>query len=343
MKKVTPTSDRKLDHIQINLDKEVSSELSNGLERFRFIHEALPNLNLSEIDPSTNLFGKKLSAPILISSMTGGAQEARRINNNLASGAITSGIAMGVGSQRAAIEDKQLETTYQIRSIAPNILLFANLGAIQLNYGYGIEECERAVSMIGADALVLHFNALQEAIQPEGNTDFNGLLSKVQVICKHLSVPVIAKEVGWGVSGETAKRLADAGVSAIDVSGAGGTSWSQVELHRATTPRQAKIAASFRSWGIKTADSIIQIKNSVPEMILIASGGIRNGIEIAKCICLGASLVGIAGPFLKAASESSQEVENLIEDLISELKICMFVSGASNISQLENLTLLTDD
>jgi isopentenyl-diphosphate delta-isomerase len=247
---------------------------------------------------------------------------------------------MGVGSQRAAIEDPGLADTFQVRQAAPDILLFANLGAIQLNYGYGIDECLKAVEMIEADALILHFNALQEAVQPEGDTKWAGLLGKVETVCNKMPVPVIAKEVGWGFSGKTARKLADAGISAIDVAGAGGTSWSQVEMYRAKTESQARLAGTFINWGIPTADSIQQIKREVPEMVVFASGGIRTGIDIAKSIALGASLGGMASPFLKAAAISTEKTLETIQEIKREIQVCMFAAGAVDISRLHETPLL---
>ena len=205
------------------------SGLTTGLERYRFIHRALPEVNLDDVDLNLSLFHRCLCAPILISSMTGGTEEASRINRTLAEAAQTTGIAMGLGSQRAAIEHPELIETFRVRDVAPDILLFANLGAVQLNYGYGVDECRRAVEMIQADALILHLNAVQEAVQPEGDTRFAGLTNQIEQVCRALSVPVIAKEVGWGFSEADVRLLVNAGVSAIDVAGAGGTSWSQVE------------------------------------------------------------------------------------------------------------------
>lgn len=345
MTKVTPaaaqeTSRRKADHIRINLEEDVRSGLTTGLERFRFIHQAVPELNLSEVDTQVEWFGKRLSAPLLISSMTGGTGNAGPINRQLAAAAQTMRIAMGVGSQRAALESAELAATFRVRSLAPDILLFANLGAVQLNYGYGPDECRRAVEMIEADALILHLNALQEAVQPEGDTNFAGLLSKIEAVCRALPVPVIAKEVGWGISEQAARRLAAVGVAAIDVAGAGGTSWSQVEMYRANTESQRRIAATFVDWGIPTADSILNVRRAAPGLPIIASGGLRNGIEVAKCLALGARLCGLAGPFLKAANVSAEAVCQVIGDLTRELQIAMFAAGAANVAQLQETQLV---
>jgi len=224
---------RKSDHITINLSKDVDfKDLPTGFEQYRFIHCALPEIDLAEVDTSTNLLGKHLSMPLVISSMTGGTPEARSINLRLAEAAQQMGVGMGVGSQRAAIEDESLAATYQVRTVAPDILLMANLGAVQLNYGYRVDECRRAVEMIAADALILHLNPLQEAIQPEGNTRFAQLLPRIEAVCSTLEVPVVVKEVGWGISERIARQLANAGIAAIDVAGAGGTSWSNGSVLR---------------------------------------------------------------------------------------------------------------
>jgi isopentenyl-diphosphate delta-isomerase len=342
MKKVTTTSQRKTDHIRINLEENVDSSQTTGLERFSFLHEALPDFNLSDVSLETKFLKKPLQAPLLISSMTGGTDDAMRINRNLAKAAQTTGIAMGVGSQRAALETPDLAKTFQIRDIAPDILLFANLGAIQLNHGNDVEDCFEAVEMIQADALILHLNPLQEAVQPEGNTNFAGLLDTIEHVCTAIPVPVIVKEVGWGISGETAKRLVDVGVAVIDVAGAGGTSWSQVEMYRAETESQAKIAASFIDWGIPTADSILMVKETTPNTPIIASGGLRSGVDIAKTIALGASLGGMAGPFIKAANVSSEKVSEVIETVNKQLQISMFAAGVQNIPQLKETPLRTN-
>lgn len=339
MPKVTQTSSRKADHIRINLDEDVRSGLTSGLERYRFTHQALPELNLEDIDLNSGLFGRELRAPILISSMTGGTEQAGRINRVLAEAAQETGIAMGLGSQRAAIENPGLSDTFQVRQLAPDVLLFANLGAVQLNYGYGIEQCQQAVDMIEADALILHLNPLQEAVQPEGDTRFSGLLNKIEAICQALHVPVIMKEVGWGFSEQAARQLAEAGVAAIDVAGAGGTSWTQVEMHRAETKDQALLAAAFIDWGIQTAQAIINVRNAAPDLKVFASGGLREGIDIAKCIALGASLGGMASPFLKAANQSVEKTVDTISLIRRQIEITMFASGTANLEQLRKSRL----
>ncbi len=336
MKEVTPIGSRKSDHLRINLEEDVRSGLISGLEQYHFVHHALPEINLKDVDPSVRLFGKTLNAPILISSMTGGTQAAFEINQLLASAAQQSHIAMGVGSQRIALEQPDLAYTFQVRRLAPDTLLFANLGAIQLNYGYGLAECQRAVDMLEADALVLHINPLQEALQIEGNTDFAGLLKNIEAVCKSLSVPVIAKEVGWGFSEQDIFLLAQAGVTAIDVAGAGGTSWSQVEMYRAEDDTRRQLAAAFSNWGIPTAEVIQNVTQTAPHLTVIASGGLRTGVDVAKCLALGTTLGGMAGPFLKAASQSFDETMKLINLIIEEIRICMFATGSVTLDQLRD-------
>jgi len=335
MTKVAPIGQRKADHIKINLEKDVRSALTTGLENYHFTHEALPELNLEHVDTSLKLFDKLLAAPILISSMTGGTEEAETINLRLAETAYVMRAAMGVGSQRAAIEHPEQVRTFQVRRVAPDILLFANLGAVQLNYSYGIDQCRRAVDMIEADALILHFNPLQEAVQDAGDTNFANLARKVEEVCKKLGVPVIAKEVGWGISERTAKLLADCGVSAIDVAGAGGTSWSQVEMHRAPDEFTRELAATFVGWGIPTANSILNVKQAAPTMTIFASGGINDGLDIAKCIALGASLGGMAGNFLKAAAVSSEKAIEVMKLTKRQIQVTMFAAGVGTLEGLK--------
>ncbi len=334
MTKVAPIDQRKSDHIKINLEQDVRSALTSGLEKYHFIHEALPELDLNRIDTSLNLFGKPLTSPTLISSMTGGTSEAETINLRLAEAAQECGIAMGVGSQRAAIEDPEQAKTFQVRRAAPDILLFANLGAVQFNYGYGVDECRKAVDMIEADALYLHLNPVQEAVQDAGDTNFAGLAKKIEAICKKLEVPVIAKEVGWGISERTAKILAECGVSAIDVAGAGGTSWSQVEMHRAPDEFTRNLAATFAGWGIPTAESIVGVKRAAPEMRVFASGGIKDGLDIAKCIALGATLGGMAGQFLKAAAISTEKAVEMMKLTKRQIEVTMFATGVGALDEL---------
>jgi isopentenyl-diphosphate delta-isomerase len=325
---------RKEEHLKISLNNDVDlKDVTTGLEEYDFLHQALPELDLAGIDLSSTLFGKKVKAPLIISSMVGGIDAVATINRNLAQAAQSLGLAMGVGSQRCMIEDPATVYTYAVRDVAPDILLFANLGAIQLNNGYGIRECLLAVESIEADALVLHLNPLQEALQPEGNTNFAGLLGKIETVCRKLPVPVIVKEVGWGISGEVARKLAEAGVAGIDIAGTGGTSWSQIEGIRSGNISKSK---AFARWGIPTADSVNMAKQGAPDLTMIASGGIRTGLDVAKVIALGADAAGMAAPLLRPASISPEAVVAIFQEVIEFLKIAMFCIGTGNISQLKN-------
>src|SRR5918994_2163091 len=281
---LTATQKRKKEHLEICLDaNNVAGHFGTGLDRYRFIHNALPELDIDEIDVSATFLGKRLKAPILISSMTGGFDLARKVNRNLSAAAQHLGLGMGVGSQRVAIEEPSVADSFKVRDVAPDILLLGNLGAVQLNYGYNIDHCRRAVEMIDADGLILHLNVLQEAVQPEGNRNFKGIAQKISEVCRELEFPVVAKEVGSGISADVATRLRDAVVKAIDVAGQGGTSWYAVEARRAA--KQGKPAdTTFANWGIPTEEALISVRRAVPDLQIVASGGIRTGLDIAKCI-----------------------------------------------------------
>jgi isopentenyl-diphosphate delta-isomerase len=277
-------AERKSEHIALVLREAVEFERSTGLERFEFIHEALPELSLDELDTSTSFFGKRLAAPILVSGMTGGTHQAAEINRSIAASVASLGLGMGVGSQRISAERPEVADTFCVRDVAPDVFLIANLGAVQLNYGFTPDDCRRLVDSIRADAIALHLNPLQEAIQPGGNTNFRGLLAKIGQVCATLPVPVIVKEAGCGIFGDTARRLVDAGVSAIDVGGAGGTCWTDIEGRRSDSAATRAIAATFREWGIPTADAVRSVRAACPQTPLIASGGLRSGLDIAKCL-----------------------------------------------------------
>lgn len=327
---------RKSEQLNIALYEQTEFiNVSPGFDDYRFIHQALPEIDLKDVNLSTVLFGKNLAAPIIISSMVGGNKEATRINRNLAQAAQNLGLAMGVGSQRCLIENPETSGTYRVRDIAPDILLFANLGAVQLNYGYTAKECQIVVESIGANALILHLNSLQEALQPDGNTNFAGLLDKIEGVCRELTVPVIIKEIGCGISEEAARKLAKIGISGIDIAGAGGTCWSEIEKIRTNDKLGKRVAGTFRSWGIPTTDSVIATSKAVPQLPIIASGGIRTGIDVAKAIALGADAAGIAKPLLKAADDSAKAVENHLQEMMEVLKITMFCIGAVDIKKLK--------
>nr|WP_242038340.1 type 2 isopentenyl-diphosphate Delta-isomerase [Chroococcidiopsis sp. [FACHB-1243]] len=330
------TESRKADHLRICIEQDVQCQsVTNGLERYRFTHTCLPELNRGDIDLTTTFLGKRLGAPLLISSMTGGTEQAGIINRRLAEVAQHYKIAMGVGSQRVAVEKPQVADTFAVRSLAPDIPLFANLGAVQLNYEYGLEQCLRVVDILEADALILHLNPLQECIQPRGDVNFCGLLDKIEKLCMRLPVPAIAKEVGNGISGEMAQKLINAGIAAIDVAGAGGTSWAKVESERAETAMQRRLGLTFADWGIPTAECIINVRQVAPNIPLIASGGLRHGLEVAKAIALGADLAGLAMPFLRAAADSESTLHALAEVLIAEITTVLFCTGNANLQQLK--------
>jgi isopentenyl-diphosphate Delta-isomerase len=331
------TQNRKADHIRICLEDNVQSpEITTGLEKYRFTHVCLPELDGKDIDVSTTFLEKHLNAPLLISSMTGGTEQAGIINRRLAEVAQKYKLAMGVGSVRVAVEKPQVADTFAVRKYAPDILLFANLGAVQLNYQYGIDECLRIIDITEADALILHINPLQEFIQPRGDTNFLGLLDKIQDLCIKLPVPVIAKEVGNGISATMAEKLIAAGVQAIDVAGAGGTSWALVEGERAETSLQRRLGQTFGDWGIPTADCITSIRTHDPNIPLIASGGLRHGLDVAKAIALGADIAGLAMPFLKAAAVSEAAVVELTEILIAEITTVLFCTDNNSLYDLKH-------
>ncbi|MDY6938359.1 MAG: type 2 isopentenyl-diphosphate Delta-isomerase [Cyanobacteriota bacterium] len=331
------TQNRKADHLKICLEDDVEfRQQTTGLERYRFTHCCLPELDRDRINITTEFFGKTLGAPLLISSMTGGTELAQTINYRLAAIAQHYKIAMGVGSQRVAVENPQLHSTFAVREIAPDAVIFANLGAVQLNYGYGIEQCQRVVDWLAADALILHLNPLQECVQTHGDTNFAGLLDKIAILCKKLPVPVIAKEVGNGISARMAQRLIEAGVRAIDVAGAGGTSWSKVESQRAKDAKQQRLGMTFADWGLPTAECIASIRAANATIPLIASGGLRHGLDAAKAIALGANLAGFASPFLKAAAESEAAVGDLVDVLMAELVTVLFCTGNATLADLQS-------
>ncbi|HOG47470.1 MAG TPA: type 2 isopentenyl-diphosphate Delta-isomerase [Anaerolineae bacterium] len=327
---------RKSDHLQICLQQDVGFKgLTAGFEHCRLVHQALPELAPDDVDLSTVFLGKRLRAPLLVSPMTGGTPAAAEINRTLAAAAAALGIAMGVGSQRAAIEDPALTPTYSVRDTAPAIALLANLGAVQLNYGYGMEQCRRAVEMIDADALVLHLNPLQECLQPEGNRDFRALLPKIAEVCRSLGRPVIVKEVGWGLSSQVVRALFEAGVYAVDVAGAGGTSWGEVERRRALSDDTAALAATFAAWGIPTAEAIRDARAAAGEgRVIIGSGGICDGLQGAKALALGADLVGMALPLLRPATLSVEAVVARLELFLAELRLAAFLTGSRSVAAL---------
>ncbi len=328
-------TDRKSEHIRICLEEPVQAlGVTTGLERWRLEHQALPEMSLAETDLSLTLAGKALRSPFVISAMTGGTPEAGEINRHLALAAQELGLAMVLGSQRPAIEDPSLADTYHVRRWAPDILLFANLGAVQLNEGYGLAQCREAVDMVEADGLALHLNPLQELLQPEGDSDFRGLAGKIGEIAAALDLPVLVKEVGWGISARVAALLGEAGVRLVEVAGAGGTSWSAVESYRAENDASRRVAEAFADWGIPTADAILNVRRTTPNTEIIASGGIRTGVEAAKALALGARAVGVALPLLRPALGSASEVIELVRELERQLRIAMTCTSSHRLTDL---------
>jgi len=324
------TKSRKDEHIKICLEKDVEFKKTNGFEYVELEHKALPEIERGEINLETKFLGKKFSAPLFIEAMTGGTKKGEYINKNLAKAAEALGIGMGVGSQRAMLEDKKLVKTYYVRDVAPNIFLLGNIGAVQLKT-YDFESIFWLVDAIKADGLAVHLNVAQELAQKEGDKKWEGVYNDISDLCKKADFPVIVKETGCGISGKIAKSLEDAGVKAIDVAGAGGTSWTRVEGYR--NKRDMK---HIEEWGIPTAFALKDVLENV-KIPVIASGGIRNGLEVAKALAMGASLVGIALPLLKPATISWQKVKTRLEKIIEELKDVMFLVGAKNIKELQKV------
>lgn len=331
----TETLRRKDEHLDLCLTEEVRGrDIGTGLDRYRFRHNALPELDFSLIDTSAHFLGRPLKTPFMVSSMTGGTPRAGEINRRLAAAAQARGWAMGLGSLRAAIENADAANSFRVRKLAPDIPLVANIGAVQLNYGFDAEKCRQAVEIAEADGLVLHLNSLQEAIQAGGNTDFGGLLRQIERISRSLAVPVGVKEVGWGIDGKTARLLSDAGVQFIDVAGAGGTSWSQVEKLRSNDPVKKAAAERFAEWGIPTAECLQEARAALPSAFLIASGGISDGLQAAKALALGANLAGFGRSLLEAAHESEEKLRRVFEQAELELRIAMFGIGAADMKAL---------
>jgi len=336
--------ERKASHLQICLDENVQARrATTGFEDILLLHKALPEIEREKIDLSTEVFNHKFAAPIIVGAMTGGTSEAMRINAAIAEAAEELRLGMGVGSQRAAIENPRLERTFSItREKAPTAFLIANIGGPQLVEGYSVKEARKAVDMMGADALAIHLNPLQEAIQPEGETNCVGVLRKIGEIAQALEVPVIVKETGAGIAAEEAERLEAAGVAGIDVAGVGGTSWAAVEYHRAKGVQdeiRQRLGETFWDWGIPTAASLIEVVQSV-RLIVLASGGVRSGIDVAKALALGASLASMSLPILGPATKSSKEVKKALQLVTEELRNAMFLVGAEAISELRKVPVV---
>ncbi len=329
------TASRKDEHLRINIDEDVAAKgVETGFGDWRFVHRALPEIDLDDVTLRTNLLGHQVGAPLLVSCMTGGTDQTRIINERLARVAQAHGLAMGLGSCRVLLEQPDVLPTFDVRELAPDVPLLANLGAVQLNLGIGVDECRHLLHALRADALVLHLNPLQEALQAAGNTCFSGLLARIAAVCAGLGAPVIVKEVGWGIADDLTAQLFEAGVAAVDVAGAGGTSWSEVERHRMHDSARARVAAAFAGWGIPTADALIGARSAAPAGVLIASGGIRDGIDVAKALTLGADSVGIAGPLVRAAAAGDDALEETVSVILEELRLAMFCVGVVRVFDL---------
>jgi isopentenyl-diphosphate delta-isomerase len=341
------TSKRKIDHIQVSLTKDVqASQKKTGFEDIELVHNALPEIDMKDVETGTELFGRKMSAPLIIAGMTGGHPIAKRINSVLAEIAQEMKIGMGVGSQRAAIENPSLTETFSIaRKLAPDILIIANIGAPQLAKGYGLREARKAVEMVEADALAIHLNPLQEAVQLEGETNTRGVLNKIKSIVDELGIPVIVKETGCGIAYEEACKFAGIRVKGVDVGGAGGTSWSAVEAYRELNQVNSKTVESplgftFRDWGIPTAASIVEV-SATNKLKVIGTGGVRSGIDVAKSIALGAHSAGIALPFLKPAYTGDEDgLRSMVTRVVRELRTVMYLTGSADLKTLNSANLV---
>jgi isopentenyl-diphosphate delta-isomerase len=337
------TEDRKDAHLRICLEEPIERlGVTTGFERYRFEHDALPELARDEIDLTTTVFGKKLSAPIMIGAMTGGTPWAGEINRILARAAQECGVGMALGSQRKMLESPEVASTFAVRDVAPDLLLMGNVGAVQLNYGVGVEEIETLINGVGCDMFAFHLNALQEAIQPEGDTDFRGLIGKLTDVVPQLSVPVVFKEVGSGFSRKTLKKIENIPFAGLETAGVGGTSWSKIETYRTDSWIQQMTGRRLGDWGVPTSESLqaaVDIYGT--ERVIICSGGIRTGLQMAKAVAMGANLVASALPFLKAAHDGGYEaVVMTIRQFIDELRTICFVTGAKDLQALRAQTLL---
>lgn len=338
MSDTASTGRRKQDHIELCLDGDGAAfrARTNGLDAYELIHDALPELDLEAIDLSCDFLGHHLRLPLIISSMTGGGRDSGRLNRVLARGANEIGCAIGVGSQRAMLEDASLAEGFRIREVAPDVPIFGNLGAAQFNRGYGVDACLRAVEEIEADGLFIHLNSLQEALQPEGDTDFSGLVERIGELASDLPFPVLVKTCGNGISERTARKLVGLPIAGIEASGAGGTSWARIETLRGDDPEAGRL---FGDWGESTADSILAVRQSLPRLPLIASGGIQSGVDVALALSLGADLAGLARPLLQAADRGEEALVERLERIGRELQVACFYAGVGRVDELDRTVL----
>lgn len=330
----TSSPEDKGEHIRLCLENDMESGLSNGFGKYRLINQPLPEISFGSVDTTCKFLGKDISAPFVISPLTGGSSLSKIINTNLAKAAQDLGVVLSVGSQRLALDNPDLAATYQVREAAPDIPIMANLGAVYLNYGYGLDDCEAAVKMIDADALCLYLNPMQKILQGAINLDFEGLVDKIAHLCRHLSVPVVVKEVGFGLSPKAAELLAEAGVTCLDIAGAGGTSWAKITRQMKKSV-WGQTGACFDDWGTPTAEALVSVRQAVENTQLIASGGIRNGLDMAKALALGADYAGMALPLLRPAKQSADAVKSRIESVVHELRIAMLCSGVKTLEDFK--------
>jgi isopentenyl-diphosphate delta-isomerase len=330
---------RKAAHLGIASAHDVeAAQARSGFQRWRLPHVALPEGRPEDVDLSVSFLGKRLRAPVLIAGMTGGSERAAVVNRRLAALAQQRGFAFGLGSQRAMLEQPLLAPSYRVRDVAPDVLLLANIGAAQLKLGVGADECRRLVDEVSADALAIHLNVLQELVQPEGDRDWREILPRIATVAAALQVPVIVKETGCGISGEVALRLRDAGVAAVDVGGLGGTSWGWIEGFRSADPQRKAIGATFRDWGIPSAEAVLDCRRALGEGYpIVATGGLRSGLDAATALALGADVAGFALPFLRAADESEEAAAALGSRFVEELRIATFCAGARAVTGLRGL------
>ena len=333
----------KLRHIDAALDgqSEVSSAGPSALRLndLRFLPMTLPEIDLNKVDITLDFLGKRIAGPVMVSPMTGGLKQAGDLNRMMAAAAEAVGIPFGVGSQRVALEVPERAKDFQVRDVAPTIPLFANLGAIQLVKGYGPDDAWRAVDMIEADALYLHLNAMQEVVQEGGDTGWTGVLKAIESVCtvfaERNGVPVFVREVGFGIAADEAQRLLDAGVNGFDCAGVGGTSWTLVEGRVAEGKQAQTLGQTFAAWGLTTAESIVEVRRAAPDLPLVSSGGIRTGLDVAKCVALGATVAGMASPVLRAATEGEDAVVSFLRTVLAEIRATLFGVGASNLSSFQ--------
>ncbi|MDG1495758.1 MAG: type 2 isopentenyl-diphosphate Delta-isomerase [Porticoccaceae bacterium] len=333
---MTEISQRKADHIHLALQAEHQAATSAGFDRIRFEHNAMPELHVDEVDCSTVFLNQYCSAPLIIGAMTGGCEHGEAINRHLAEAAEHCQIPMALGSQRAALQDGLPQ---DVRRWAPEAMLLGNIGATQLQQ-HGVELAQRAVDSVQANAMIIHLNPLQELVQPQGDRDWRGVLDAIEACCATLSVPVIIKEVGSGIGPSSAQRLIDVGVNFIEVAGRGGTSWASIENARIEQTREQQIAAPFLDWGMNTAELIPRVRSQSSQLGLIASGGLRNGLDIARSLRLGANISALAQPFLQPALESTEAVIEKIEILREQLRWAMFLTGSKDLKKLQSAALL---